>query len=71
MNVSGQHVLVIGTEVPWLEASILESGAEKVTTLGKEISTLVTKLETFFETKIKKKSLKFHFDGFLIATMHK
>ncbi len=35
MNISGDHVLVIGTEQPWLEALILEAGARKVTTLGK------------------------------------
>ena len=35
MNMKGQHVLVIGTENPWLEALILEAGARKVTTLGK------------------------------------
>ena len=34
MNITGQHVLVIGTENPWLEALILEAGARKVTTLG-------------------------------------
>ncbi len=34
MNVTGLHVLVIGTERPWLEALILEAGARKVTTLG-------------------------------------
>jgi hypothetical protein len=35
MNMKGKHILVIGTENPWLEALILEAGAEKVTTLGK------------------------------------
>ena len=36
MNVTGHHVLVVGTEKPWLEALILEAGAGKVTTLGNE-----------------------------------
>jgi hypothetical protein len=36
MNVTGQHVLVVGTEKPWLEALILEAGAGKVTTLGND-----------------------------------
>ncbi len=35
MDIKGKHVLVIGTENPWLEALILEAGADRVTTLGK------------------------------------
>ena len=42
MNMKGKHVLVIGTENPWLEALILEGGAEKVTTLGNTGSNLST-----------------------------
>ena len=34
MNMQGKHVLSMGTEDPWLEALILESGAEKITSLG-------------------------------------
>lgn len=37
MNITGQHVLVIGSENPWLEAMLLEAGAKKVTTLGKHL----------------------------------
>lgn len=33
MNVSGQHVLVLGSQRPWLEAIILEAGAKKITTV--------------------------------------
>ena len=40
MNITGQHVLVIGTENPWLEALTLEAGARKVTTLGELIQFL-------------------------------
>ena len=36
MNITGQHVLVVGTEQPWLEALILEAGAKRVTTLGEK-----------------------------------
>lgn len=32
-QVQGGHVLVIGSQVPWLEAILLEHGAKKVTTL--------------------------------------
>ena len=35
MSMRDKHVLVIGSEKPWLEAFILEAGAKKVTTLGK------------------------------------
>ena len=34
MNMQGKHVLSMGTEDPWLEALILEAGAEKITSLG-------------------------------------
>ena len=34
MDLKDKHVLVIGSEQPWLEAMILEAGASKVTTLG-------------------------------------
>jgi hypothetical protein len=34
MNVKDQHVLVIGTQMPWIEAILVELGASKVTTLG-------------------------------------
>jgi hypothetical protein len=39
-NVKGKHVLVIGSENPWVEACVLNAGAEHVTTLeyGKIIS---------------------------------
>ena len=37
MNLTGQHALVVGTEKPWLESLILEAGAVKVTTLGKQV----------------------------------
>ncbi|XP_059080225.1 uncharacterized protein LOC131878306 isoform X2 [Tigriopus californicus] len=33
LNISGSHVLVIGSQTPWLEAMLLEVGAKKVTTL--------------------------------------
>ena len=33
MNVSNQHVLVIGTQSPWIEAILLELGAKHVTIL--------------------------------------
>ena len=32
MSVKDKHVLVIGSEVPWLEAVLLSKGAEKITT---------------------------------------
>ncbi len=31
--ISGGHVLVIGSETPWIEAMLLELGAANVTTL--------------------------------------
>ena len=33
MDIKNQHVLVIGTQVPWIEAILLELGAKKVTIL--------------------------------------
>jgi hypothetical protein len=33
MNVRGAHVLVIGSQRPWLETLVLEAGATHVTTL--------------------------------------
>ncbi len=33
MNITGKHVLVVGSQSPWLEAIILEVGAAKITTL--------------------------------------
>ncbi len=33
MNIVGKHVLVVGSQRPWLEVIILEAGAAKVTTL--------------------------------------
>ena len=33
MNVKNKHVLVIGTQEPWIEAILLELGAKKVTIL--------------------------------------
>ena len=33
MNFKNKHVLVIGTQEPWIEAILLELGAKKVTTL--------------------------------------
>ena len=40
-NVQGKHVLVIGSEIPWVEACVLNAGAAYVTTLeyGKIVST--------------------------------
>jgi len=35
MSIKGKHVLVIGSQAPWMEALILEAGANKTTTLGK------------------------------------
>jgi hypothetical protein len=35
MSISGKHVLVIGSQAPWMESLILEAGANKTTTLGK------------------------------------
>ncbi len=32
MSVKDKHVLVIGSEVPWLEAVLLSKGAKKITT---------------------------------------
>jgi len=32
MPVTDKHVLVIGSEVPWLEAVLLSKGAKKITT---------------------------------------
>ncbi len=34
MEIKGKHVLVIGTQEPWIEAMVLELGADLVTTLG-------------------------------------
>ena len=36
MPLKDKHVLVIGSETPWLEAILLSRGAKKVTTLGKK-----------------------------------
>ena len=36
MQLKDKHVLVIGSETPWLEAILLSRGAKKVTTLGKK-----------------------------------
>ena len=33
LQVRGGHILVIGTQVPWIEAILLEKGARHVTTL--------------------------------------
>ena len=33
MNVKNKHVLVIGTQEPWIEAILLEFGAKKITIL--------------------------------------
>ena len=49
MDVPGKHVLVIGTQVPWIEAILLEMGVKKITILG--ISITVNswgKLEAYF-----------------------
>ena len=42
MDLKDKHVLVIGSEQPWLEAMILEAGASKVTTLGNTTYTSYT-----------------------------
>ena len=34
MDIKDKHVLVIGTQMPWIEAMLLELGVGQVTTLG-------------------------------------
>ncbi len=34
VHVENKHVLVIGSETPWIEAILLELGAKHVTTMG-------------------------------------
>ncbi len=34
MDIKGKHVLVIGTQKPWIEVILLELGAALVTTVG-------------------------------------
>ena len=38
MDVKGKHVLVIGTQIPWIEAILLEMGVKQITTLGISMS---------------------------------
>ena len=38
MNVKGKNVLVIGTQLPWIEAILLEMGVRHITILGKNES---------------------------------
>ena len=38
MDLKDKHVLVIGSERPWIEAMALQTGATKVTTLGMHIA---------------------------------
>ena len=46
MQLKDKHVLVIGSETPWLEAILLSKGAKKVTTLGtKTVLDYLTLLE--------------------------
>ncbi len=46
MNITGKHVLVIGSQNPWLEVLLLNNGAAKITTVD------YRKLESF-EPKIE------------------
>ena len=41
MNILGKHILSMGTEDPWLEALILDAGAEKITSLGNYVGRLI------------------------------
>ena len=53
MKIKNQHVLVIGSIMPWLETILLVSGARKVTTLeyGK-IKSEVSRLETITPSEL-------------------
>jgi len=55
MNVKGKHVLVIGSENPWIEALILEAGADRVTTLGKTEWMLYRVCQGLWQSQSKKK----------------
>ena len=49
MNVKNKHVLVIGTQEPWIEAILLEFGAKKITTL--EYNDIVSEHHQLFPIK--------------------
>ena len=40
MNVKGKNVLVISTQLPWIEAILLEMGARHITILGIKVNHL-------------------------------
>ena len=52
MNVKGKNVLVIGTQLPWIEAILLEMGVRHITILGIKVNhlniTLLAKKFLFF-----------------------
>ena len=51
MDVQNQHILVIGTQVPWIEAILLDMGAKKITIL--EYNDIVSQHPQLFPIKPK------------------
>ena len=51
MDVKNQHILVIGTQVPWIEAILLDMGAKKITIL--EYNDIVSEHPKLFPIKPK------------------
>ena len=51
MDVKNQHILVIGTQVPWIEAILLDMGAKKITIL--EYNDIVSQHPQLFPIKPK------------------
>ncbi len=55
MNITGRHVLVVGSQTPWLEAIILEAGAAKITTLDyAQIKSEHPQIDTITPLQIRK-----------------
>ena len=62
IQLKDKHVLVIGSETPWLEAILLAKGAKKVTTLGKVETYISIRTVIGFPPKIQICKLQnFHF----------
>ena len=56
ISVYNKHVLVIGSEVPWLEAVLLSKGAKKITTFDYvAIESLHPQIEVITPEELEKK----------------
>ena len=64
IQLKDKHVLVIGSETPWLEAILLAKGAKKVTTLGKLVTLILPKKRN----RIPAKNLNFKASKLLLLT---